>query len=432
MKAPFRASWTLMLVRGMVVRVEEGDPLFVACPCCPPLDASRHHGFPISVESRQLFEGVDGVRGVDVLIGMRQVASDLECSWCHRSVQCPSRRLNWSTDGFIISSCLFHTSAYIRTAMPTTPHSSTVQLNDQDRAYAGSTFREVVDALFANPYQRVWGREGEPPLPIYEVSLDSVFGGLIPIGKPDFFRRASERALDSGADLRWGPDGKGFRRLVHPNGLCLIGQWRITEETEYSGYFSKGSTALVDRPLLDLLHRDAARHYSVAVAWSASSFRPPTRTTPRRFGRPTSSLRRTSAAMTRSTSTTSNCATLPTRLRRDGPGRGASADHWAWCSARRQRAEHPPALPDRRARQAGGRADARARVHAPARRRDQPRIPGAISTSATRSWRRSSTGATRAEAHADVPHRSDRRRRDAAGRRSRSSRTFRVGAGSAR
>ena len=128
--------------------------------------------------------------------------------------------------------------------MPTPPHSSTVQLNDQDRAYAGSTFREVVDALFANPYQRVWGREGEPPLPIYEVSLDSVFGGLIPIGKPDFFRRASERALDSGADLRWGPDGKGWNRLVHPNGLCLIGQWRITEPTEYSGYFSQGSTAL--------------------------------------------------------------------------------------------------------------------------------------------------------------------------------------------
>ncbi len=104
-----------MLVRGIVAAwVQEGYALFVACACCPPLDASCHHGFAISVESRQLFEGVGGVRGVDVLIGMRQVASDLECSWCHRLVQCPSWRLNWSTDGFIISSCLFHTSAYIR------------------------------------------------------------------------------------------------------------------------------------------------------------------------------------------------------------------------------------------------------------------------------------------------------------------------------
>ena len=99
--------------RDRGARVQEGYPLFVACACCPPLDASCHHGFPIGVESRQLFEGVDGVCGVDVLIGMRQVASDLECSWCHRLVQCPSRHLNWSTDGFIISGCLFLMSAYI-------------------------------------------------------------------------------------------------------------------------------------------------------------------------------------------------------------------------------------------------------------------------------------------------------------------------------
>ena len=59
------------------------------------------------------------------------------------------------------------------------------------------------------------------------------------------FRKASERTIDSGADLRWGPDRKGFRRLVHPNGVCLIGQWQITADTGYSGYFAKGRTALV-------------------------------------------------------------------------------------------------------------------------------------------------------------------------------------------
>jgi hypothetical protein len=31
---------------------------------------------------------------------------------------------------------------------------------------------------------------------------------------------------------------------LHPNGVCLTGQWRITEQTEYSGYFAKGSAAL--------------------------------------------------------------------------------------------------------------------------------------------------------------------------------------------
>jgi hypothetical protein len=47
------------------------------------------------------------------------------------------------------------------------------------------------------------------------------------------------------SDLRWGEGGRGFRRLLHPNGICLIGLWEITEETDYSGYFRKGSQALV-------------------------------------------------------------------------------------------------------------------------------------------------------------------------------------------
>ena len=117
------------------------------------------------------------------------------------------------------------------------------QFNEEDRRYAGSRFSEVVAALFANPYQRVWGRAGEPPLPMQDVNFRSVFGGLVSFGANQFLK-ASERTLDSRADLRWGPDGKGVRRLVHPNGICLIGRWRITEPTNYSGYFSAGSEAL--------------------------------------------------------------------------------------------------------------------------------------------------------------------------------------------
>jgi hypothetical protein len=110
------------------------------------------------------------------------------------------------------------------------------QLTDEDRSYQGSRFREVVDALFANPYQAVWGAQGAPALPVYDVTL-----GLLIRGK---FEQASARAIDSGVDLRWGADGKGFRRLVHPSGMCLTGVWRITEPTGYSGYFRQGSTAL--------------------------------------------------------------------------------------------------------------------------------------------------------------------------------------------
>jgi hypothetical protein len=119
------------------------------------------------------------------------------------------------------------------------------QFNDEDRAYAGSRFRDVVDALFANPYQAVWGREGEPPLPVQDVTIKSVFGGLLSLGRPPRFERAAERSLDSGADLRWGPDRKGFTRFLHPNAVCLVGRWQITEDAPYSGYFARGSTALV-------------------------------------------------------------------------------------------------------------------------------------------------------------------------------------------
>src|SRR6266851_897251 len=55
----------------------------------------------------------------------------------------------------------------------------TQELTDEDRGYSGSRFREVVDALFANPYQRVWGGEGEAPLPVYKVSLGSLLWGRL-------------------------------------------------------------------------------------------------------------------------------------------------------------------------------------------------------------------------------------------------------------
>ncbi len=110
------------------------------------------------------------------------------------------------------------------------------ELTDEDRAYRGSTFSAVREALYANPYQAVWGGAGERPLPTYEATLADVLGGP--------FRRAAERTLDSQADLRWGTDGKGSRRLIHPNAVCLTGRWEITEDSEYSGSFRKGSQAL--------------------------------------------------------------------------------------------------------------------------------------------------------------------------------------------
>ena len=118
-------------------------------------------------------------------------------------------------------------------------------MTDEDRAYRGSRFSDVQAALFANPYQHVWGAAGERPLPVYAVTLHNVLRGLLPFGRHYLFREATARTHDSHADLRWGPDRAGFRRLLHPNGICLTGRWRITQDTPYSGYFRKGSEALI-------------------------------------------------------------------------------------------------------------------------------------------------------------------------------------------
>jgi hypothetical protein len=121
----------------------------------------------------------------------------------------------------------------------------TEQMTEEDRAYAGSRFSDVRSALYANPYQQVWGTDGEPPLPCYEVTLSDVVRGILPFGRPYVFRQAAERVIDSQADLHWGPDRKGFRRLLHPNGICLAGTWRITQASDYSGYFRKDIEALI-------------------------------------------------------------------------------------------------------------------------------------------------------------------------------------------
>ncbi len=116
---------------------------------------------------------------------------------------------------------------------------------DEDRLYAGSRFKDVADAVFANPYQQVWGRPGAPALPDEVVTIRAIFGGLLQRHANHRFERATERSVDSGADLRWGADGRGFRRFLHPNGICLTGHWEITEDTPYSGYFARGRRALV-------------------------------------------------------------------------------------------------------------------------------------------------------------------------------------------
>jgi hypothetical protein len=113
------------------------------------------------------------------------------------------------------------------------------------RVVAGSRFSVVRDAVFANPYQKVWGAPGNAPLERFPVTFMPLIKGMLPGGKSWHFLDAAKRVLVSDSDLRWGEDGKGFRRMLHANGICMTGVWEIAEDTPYTGYFRKGSRGLI-------------------------------------------------------------------------------------------------------------------------------------------------------------------------------------------
>jgi hypothetical protein len=119
---------------------------------------------------------------------------------------------------------------------------------DEDCAYQGSRFSEVHAALFSTAYYNVWGAPDEPPLPVYEVTLRRALRGFLRIKGPWGFLQAAKRSVASAADMRWGPDRRGFRRILHPNGVCLTGEWQIDDTLDaarFSGYFKPGSRALI-------------------------------------------------------------------------------------------------------------------------------------------------------------------------------------------
>jgi hypothetical protein len=106
------------------------------------------------------------------------------------------------------------------------------------------TYEEVYKAVFSEPY---YGRSWKGPgrLPVYKQTLTSLIQGLFSRETPlGLLAAAAHRTVRSRADLRWGKDGKGVRRLLHPNGICLAGTWRIDAALPgraYTGYFAKGA-----------------------------------------------------------------------------------------------------------------------------------------------------------------------------------------------
>ena len=93
-------------------------------------------------------------------------------------------------------------------------------------SYQGSTFKEVRDQVFSDPYT---------VLPQQRVTFRSFFRGFTNV-----LFQATQRALDDPSDII-----PYHHKLVHPNGCALFGTWNITEKTPYTGYFTQGSKALI-------------------------------------------------------------------------------------------------------------------------------------------------------------------------------------------
>ena len=133
------------------------------------------------------------------------------------------------------------------------------QFTDEDRGYAGSRFRDVVDALFANPYQQVWGRAGEPPLPVQEVTIRSVFGGAGLIRQASPFR-SRVRAV---ARLRRRPSlGAGSERLhAVPASKRRLPRRALADHRRHAvfGLFRPRPHRARRRPVLERRRRTATR-----------------------------------------------------------------------------------------------------------------------------------------------------------------------------
>ena len=140
------------------------------------------------------------------------------------------------------------------------------QVTDEDRAYRGSRFSEIREAIFANPYQKVWGGPGEPPLPVYDVTLPNVLRGALPFGPPYHFRQAVARAVDFEGRSALGLRSQGFP-ADHSS------QWNMPDRPlgniradALFRLFSNGELSAGGRALFHLLQGDAARPGTILVA----------------------------------------------------------------------------------------------------------------------------------------------------------------------
>ena len=90
-------------------------------------------------------------------------------------------------------------------------------------------FNHIKTSLFAEPY---------PELPYYKVSR-KLFGPA-KNNEKNHLLTAAKRTFDDSADLIDFPSGQ---KLLNANGICFIGEWRITTPNPFTGLYKQGSTS---------------------------------------------------------------------------------------------------------------------------------------------------------------------------------------------
>ncbi|SMF43270.1 hypothetical protein [Pseudobacteriovorax antillogorgiicola] len=97
---------------------------------------------------------------------------------------------------------------------------------DDEPAYNGSVFNEVLSQARQGKY------DDRPYRKVTSASFFRFFENQL--------AKDSERTLSDRSDIL-----PPFRKLLHPNGICLVGTWNIEGDSPYSGYFRAGRQGLV-------------------------------------------------------------------------------------------------------------------------------------------------------------------------------------------
>ncbi len=100
------------------------------------------------------------------------------------------------------------------------------RINNYPTLTTKNQFQAVWNVVKSNPYKT---------LPQTEVSFSKLF-----TWKKNIILEDAKRTLKSRADIL-----PPFEKLAHPNGICFKGIWSIEKLNGYSGYFKKGSQALI-------------------------------------------------------------------------------------------------------------------------------------------------------------------------------------------